>query len=162
MIGVVAAAGLGLGLVAVDGPHTPPSTGGAAQLAAFTLTSNSNGTATLTLIKGVSLDPNALRQKLAAAGIPAIVNVGRTCDSHPQPDGLDQVISPERRPDGSVVLMITPAAMPAGAELSIGVFPTVKTWSLATIGAPMTCDSTPPVRQSGDGARLSPASGPAA
>jgi hypothetical protein len=34
--------------------------------------------------------------------------------------------------------------MPAGAELSIGVFPTVRTWSLATIGAPLTCDATPP------------------
>lgn len=116
-VGVVAAAGLALGLVAVDGDlQTPPATGGDAQLTAFTLTSNSNGTATLTLVKGVPLDPNALRQKLAAAGIPAIVNVGRTCDSHPQPDGLDQVISPQRRPDGSVVLIITPSAMPAGGN----------------------------------------------
>ena len=148
-VGVVAV-GLALGLVTVDrGHHTPAASSGGVQLAAFTLVSNADGTATLTLIKGISLDPNALRQKLAAAGVPAVVNLGRACDSHPQPTGLDRVVSAQRRSDGSVVLVITPSAMPAGAELSIGIFPTVRTWSLATIGAPLTCDSTPPRAQSG-------------
>lgn len=144
-VGVVAAGALALSLVTVDrGQHTPAASSGGVQLASFTLVSNTNGTETLTLIKGIPLDADALRQTLAAAGIPALVNVGRTCDSHPQPAGLDQVVSPQRRPDGSVVLVITPSAMPAGAELSIGVFPTVRTWSLATIAAPLTCDTTPP------------------
>jgi hypothetical protein len=142
-VGVVAAVGLALGLVTVEGGQHPASNAGV-QLASFTLVSNTDGTATLTLIKGVPLDADGLRQKLADAGIPAVVNVGRTCDSHPQPAGLDQVVSPQRRSDGSVILTITPSAMPAGAELSIGVFPTVRTWSLATIGAPLTCDATPP------------------
>ncbi len=142
-VGVVAAAGLALGLVTAGGGQHPASNGGV-ELASFTLVSNADGTATLTLVKGVPLDADGLRQKLADAGIPAIVNVGRTCDSHPQPTGLDQVVSPQRRADGSVILTITPSAMPAGAELSIGVFPTVRTWSLATIGAPLTCDTTVP------------------
>lgn len=142
-VGVVAAVGLAVGLVTVEGGQHPATNGGV-QLASFTLVSNTNGTATLTLVKGVPLDADGLRQKLAAAGISAIINLGRTCDSHPQPTGLDQVVSPERRADGSVILTITPSAMPAGAELSIGIFPTVRTWSLATIGAPLTCDTTVP------------------
>jgi hypothetical protein len=147
-VAVVAAAGLAVSLVTVDRHQqtTPAAVG--VQLAAFTLVSNTNGTDTLTLNKGVPLDVSVLSQKLAAAGIPAVVNVGRTCDSHPQPDGLDAVISPQRRPDGSVVLVITPSAMPVGAELSIGVFPDGKTWGLATIGAPMTCSNTDPIHQS--------------
>jgi hypothetical protein len=158
-VGVVAAGGLALSLATVDqGQRTPTDNSGGVQLASFTLVSNTNGTETLTLIKGVPLDPSALRDKLAAAGIPAVVNVGRTCDSHPQPAGLDEVVSPQRRSDGSVVLVITPSAMPAGAELSIGVFPTVRTWSLATIGASLTCDTTPP-RSTGP---ASEGSGPAA
>jgi hypothetical protein len=162
-VGVVAATGLALGLVTVDGGHhTPAASSAGVQLAAFTVVSNADGTATLTLIKGIALDPNALRKKLAAAGVPAVVNLGRACDSHPQPTGLDQVVSPQRRSDGSVVLMITPSAMPAGAELSIGIFPTVRTWSLATIGAPLTCDSTPPRGQSGGPIPSSAAQGPAA
>jgi hypothetical protein len=147
-VAVVAVAGLGVSLAAAgQGHQTPASRSGGVELAAFTLVSNANGTATLTLVKGVPLDANALSQKLTEAGIPAVVNAGFTCDSHPQPSGLDQVVSPQRRSDGSVVLVITPSAMPAGAELSIGVFPNVRTWSLATIGAPMTCDSTPPRAQ---------------
>jgi hypothetical protein len=157
-VGVAAAAGLALSLVMVDrGQHTPAASNGAVQLASFTLVSNTNGTATLTLIKGIPLDAGALRQTLAAAGIPAVVNVGRTCDSHPQPVGLDEVVSPQWRSDGSVVLMITPSAMPAGAELSIGVFPDGKTWSLATIGAPMTCSSADPIHRPAGGAIASPA-----
>ncbi|HEY0870860.1 MAG TPA: hypothetical protein VGD55_10720 [Acidothermaceae bacterium] len=148
-VGVIAAVGLAVGLVTVEGDQHPESSGGV-QLASFTLVSNTDGTATLTLVKGVPLDADGLRHKLADAGIPAIVNVGRACDSHPQPAGLDQVVSPQRRSDGSVVLTITPSAMPAGAELSIGVFPTGRTWSLATIGAPLTCETTVP-QTSGSG-----------
>ena len=160
-VAVVAAAGLAVSLVTVDRhQHTTPTAGGV-QLAAFTLVSNTNGTDTLTLIKGVPLDANALRQKLAAAGIPAVVNVGSTCDSHPQPDGLDAVISPQRLSDGSVVLVITPSALPAGAELSIGVFPDGKTWGLATIGAPMTCSNIDPIHQSAGDATTKSAVGAA-
>ena len=36
-------------------------------------------------------------------------------------------------------MVITPSAMPNGTELSIGVFPTHKTWTLATANEPLTC-----------------------
>ncbi|HTC69434.1 MAG TPA: hypothetical protein VK662_07695 [Acidothermaceae bacterium] len=161
-VAVVVAAGLGLSAATVHrGPHNPVANNGDVQLASFTLVSNTNGTDTLTLVKGVPLDANALRQKLADAGIPAVVNVGSTCDSHPQPDGLDSVISPQRLSDGSVELVITPSAMPSGAELSIGVFPDGKTWGLATIGAPMTCSNTDPIHQSTGGATTRSAVGTA-
>jgi hypothetical protein len=149
-VAAVAVGGLALSVSAAGGSGKQPTVG-ATQLAAFTLVSNADGTDTLTLIKGQPLSASALIEKLSQAGVPAIVNVGKTCDSHPQPDGLDQVVAPQERADGSVVLVITPSAMPAGAELSIGVFPTAKTWSLATIGAPLTCDSTPPRQRSDNG-----------
>ncbi len=120
---------------------TPPaSTGGNIHLAAFTLVANRDGTATLTLIKGVPIDAEALRQKLAQAGVPAVVTVGRAC-SNPVADSaaLDQVVSVQPRTDGTVVMVITPSAMPNGTELSIGVFPTHKTWTLAAADAPLTC-----------------------
>ena len=120
---------------------TPPaSTGTNIHLAAFTVVTNPNGTATLTLVKGVPLDADALRQKLAQAGVPAIVTVGRSCSNQVADSAaLDHVVSVQQRTDGTVVMVITPSAMPSGSELSIGMFPTHKTWTLATTDAPLTC-----------------------
>jgi hypothetical protein len=113
-------------------------------LTAFTVVTNSNGTATLTLIKGVRLDADALRQKLAQAGVPAVVTVGRSCSNQVADSAaLDDVVSVQQRTDGTVVMVITPSAMPNGSELSIGVFPTHKTWTLATADAPLTCTTNP-------------------
>jgi hypothetical protein len=118
------------------------------QLAAFTVVSNPNGTATLTLKKGPSLNPDALSQALAGAGIPAIVRVGTFCHSTNQPPGLGQVLSSERRDDGTVVLVFTPSAMPEGAELSIGFKPDSVPgtkdrirFTLVTVGAELSCSS---------------------
>jgi hypothetical protein len=139
-----AAMALALVLAVVTLKHSsstsPTSTGGNLRLTAFTVVTNADGTATLTLIKGVPLDADALRQTLARAGVPAVVTVGRSCSNQVADSAaLDQVVSVRQRTDGSVVMIITPSAMPNGSELSIGVFPTHKTWTLATAGLPLTC-----------------------
>jgi hypothetical protein len=131
-----------LAVMILDHPGTTPpaSTGNSIRLAAFTVVTNPDGTATLTLIKGVPLDADGLRQKLAQAGVPAVVTVGRSCSNQVADSAaLDDVVSVHQRADGTVVMVITPSAMPSGSELSIGVFPTHKTWSLATAGVPLSC-----------------------
>ena len=146
-----AGVGIGLGLAlavsAFGRSGTVPSSHVArpAQLMAFTLVSNPNGTATLTLTKGQLPDPSVLRQQLAQAGVPAMVNVGSRCDSQGgDPPGLGQVITSKRLTNGNVILVITPAAMPEGSELAIGFFTNGQTWNLVTAGAPLTCTSTLP------------------
>jgi hypothetical protein len=146
----VAVAGLAIGLPAVGNYGTtaaPPISGSRpVQLAAFTVVSNPNGTATLTLLKGVTLNPDSLSRALAGAGVPAIVRVGSFCDQHPGPDGHGQVMSSERRADGNVVLVFRPSAMPAGTELSIGFKPESSPgtkdrvhFTLVDANAPMNC-----------------------
>jgi hypothetical protein len=145
--GVAIGLGLALAVSAFSGSRTVPSPddAGSAQLMGFTLVSNHNGTATLTLTKGQLPDPSVLRQQLAQAGVPAVVNVGSRCDSQGgDPPGLDQVITSQRLTNGDVILVIDPAAMPEGSELAIGFFTDSQTWNLVTAGAPLTCTSTPP------------------
>jgi hypothetical protein len=120
--GVAVATGLALGVPALNHNGTAPPSGGV-QLAAFSLVSNPNGTATLTLTKGATLNPATLGSALAGAGVPAIVRVGTFCDSPRKTPGLDQVMSSDKDSDGKVVITFTPSAMPAGAELSIGYKP---------------------------------------
>jgi hypothetical protein len=120
--GVAVVTGLALGVPALRDNGTAPPPGGV-QLAAFSLVSNPNGTATLTLVKGATLNPATLGNALAGAGVPAIVRVGTFCDSPRKTPGLDEVMSSERGTDGKVVVTFTPSAMPAGAELSIGYKP---------------------------------------
>ena len=137
------AAALAAGLTAVaitpSGAHPrPPVT---AQLAAFSVSAGPNGTTALTLRKGqrYRLDPVALRRALAEHDIPALVTLGQSCDTAPEPDGLDQAVVSQRQSDGSVTLTINPTAMPAGSELSIGYYPTRTTFSLIQQGAPLRC-----------------------
>jgi hypothetical protein len=81
-LSVAAAAGttLALGLSGVLGPAGTPGT---IRTASFTLVSNSNGTATLTINPKELLDPAALQNDLARYGIPAKVTVGSFCSSDP-------------------------------------------------------------------------------
>ncbi|MGN6790997.1 MAG: hypothetical protein ACTHJW_01265 [Streptosporangiaceae bacterium] len=122
-----ASTALALGLTgALGGARTP----GIIQTASFTLASNANGTATLTMDPKELLDPVALQNDLAQYGIPAKVTSGSFCSSDPAPSGFSQVVS--SRPAGqstvtpqSVVqptITIDPAAIPAGTELSFGYF----------------------------------------
>jgi hypothetical protein len=149
-VGAALAVGLAVGVPAVGhyGAGSPSADGNGVRLAAFSVVSNPNGTATVTLAKGPGLDPDALRAALAQADVPAVVRVGEFCHSGSQPPGLDQVLSSQRTADGTVMLIIDPAATPPGAELSIGFKPdsTPGTkdrirFTLVTAGADLSCDS---------------------
>jgi hypothetical protein len=149
---VAAAAGgiaLALGQTGAAGPAP------AIQTAAFTLASNADGTATLTINPKEVLDPAALQRDLAQYGIPAKVTTGSFCSSDPVPAGFSQVVrfSPAGEstitPQSGVhpTITIEPAAMPAGAELSFGDFQlgTQQQVSFALIDtSSYTCTSTPP------------------
>ncbi len=122
--GVAAGTALALGLTGVQGPAR---TSGTIRTASFTLASNANGTATLTINPKELLDPAALQSDLAQDGIPAKVTSGSFCSSDPHPAGFSQVVSVNWPPDASPsgvqpTITIDPSAMPAGAELSVGYF----------------------------------------
>jgi hypothetical protein len=153
-ISSLAGAGLTLGLgvlvamFAFGGAGVvPPSehSSNPAHLMTYSLVSNADGTATLTLIKGQLPDPNTLQRQLAQAGVPAVVSVGSRCDSQGgDPSGLDQVVTSARLPDGRVALTVTPSAMPQGTELAIAFFPNGQTWNLLARGVPTNCTSAAP------------------
>jgi hypothetical protein len=147
MAGAVSVVTLGLGLTAVfSAAGTNHPTGPAtAQLAAFSISGGPHGASSLTLRKGEQyrLNPVALRQALAHHDITALVTVGKSCDSNPEPEGLDRAVISQRHPDGSVTLTINPVAMPAGSELSIGYYTTGTTFALIEQGAPLNCSSAP-------------------
>ena len=102
--GAAIAAVAGVTAVAVAPTNHPPKPVNT-QLTAFSISPGPNGTSALTLRKGQQfrLDPVALRQALAQHGIPALVTVGRACDSVPEPAGLDQAVVAQRHSDGSVI-----------------------------------------------------------
>jgi hypothetical protein len=140
----VAASGAAAALVAasVGSPrHAPAAHPGGPQLAAFTVTSDPGGATSLTLRKGGSWQVNAaaLRAALAEHGIPALVTVGKSCDTNPEPAGLDQVITSNRQTDGNVDVTFNPTALPSGAEISIGLLPAHTKFSLIDEKAALHC-----------------------
>jgi hypothetical protein len=109
------------------------------ELTAYSVNSNPNGTVTVTLTLGQTIDPSTLREILAQAGVPALFSIGfvyETPSQPPAPASGHRVISPSIE-DGKIVLVITPSALPPGTELSIGYFPNHVAFRLVTIGAPM-------------------------
>jgi hypothetical protein len=166
-ITAAAAAGsvaLGLGLSGGLGSSPPPGTG-TIRTAAFTITRNANGTATLTINPHVLFDPSTLQSDLAQYGIPAKVTTGSFCSSDPAPSGFSQVVtfspafqgdSGQRHvPDPTVT--INPATMPAGTELSVGAFQVSSgdDTALALIDtSSYTCTSTAPTTPPSSGALL--------
>jgi hypothetical protein len=166
----VAAAGttLGLALAGALSPSPSPITGtGTIRTAAFTLTSNPNGTATLKINPLELLDTAALQRDLTQYGIPAKVTSGTFCSSSPAPSGFPQVVSifapwatatpqsggtatppPSGGPPPAITITIDPSAMPAGAALSVGDFllsSGQQQASLALIDtSAYTCSSNPP------------------
>src|SRR5262245_61648935 len=107
VLSAVAAAGCaGIMLAAVAFVAADHETGRTpnAALTAFTLRGGPAGSATLVLHKGAQyrLDPVALRRALAEHGIPALVTVNKSCDSSPEPDGLDNVVTTYRQDNGNV------------------------------------------------------------
>ena len=132
----VAGAGVALGL-GLAGPGPAHDTG-TIRTAAFTLVTNADGTATLTINPNVLLEPGTLQRDLARDGIPAMVTVGRFCSSDPAPAGFSQVVSLQKMPRAELpkpplpgtkpkhlpdrTMTINPVELPAGAELSVGNF----------------------------------------
>ena len=117
----VAGAGVALGLGLTG--SAPAHGTGTIRTAAFTLVSNANGTATLTINNNVLFEPGTLQADLAQDGIPAKVTVGSFCSSDPAPASVSQVISgPKTQPGEDPTITINPAEMPAGMELSFGNF----------------------------------------
>jgi hypothetical protein len=116
--GVAAAGVLALGLTGVfsSGGHAPSRAAGTIRTAAFTLASNADGTDTLTLNQ--LRNPGALQQALTKDGIPARVQTGSLCSSSPAPPN-NGVISGQKKPGPTQwVMVINPAKMPMGTELS--------------------------------------------
>ncbi len=116
--GVAAAGVLALGLAGVfsSGSHAPSGAAATIRTAAFTLVSNADGTDTLTLNQ--LRNPGALQQALSKDGIPAVVQTGSLCSSSPAPPN-NGVVSGQKKPDQTQwVMVINPAKMPAGTELS--------------------------------------------
>ena len=133
LAGTAGAAALALGLTGAFGSAPAYSTG-TIRTAAFTLTRNANGTDTLIINPRVLVEPSTLQNDLAQYGIPAMVDAGSFCSTNPAPAGFSQVVtfSPGGTAAGQAVqgngpgpqptITINPSAMPAGTELSFGVF----------------------------------------
>ena len=151
--GVAAGTALALGLTGVFSQGQAPAR---IQAAAFTLASNPNGTATLTINPGELFDPSALQNDLAHYGIPAVVTSGSFCTSDPPPAGFSQVVSFSPAGERTVqansgvnpTITIDPSALAAGAELSFGNFQLASGQQQADFtlidSSSHTCSSTPP------------------
>jgi hypothetical protein len=121
-------------------------------LAAFSVDTNPGGTVTVTLSDAQILDPDALRQALAQAGIRAKITPNSFC-YNPVPDrsALLQAVAFNRLSPGVASdTVITPSKLPAGSTLAIGYAhppaggPGKPHFDLLTAGAPVTCTSSPP------------------
>ena len=164
----IAGAGVALGLGLTG--SAPAHGTGTIRTAAFTLVSNANGTATLTINPNVLLEPGTLESDLAQDGIPAMVTTGSFCSSDPAPAGLSQVVSiqksqlaapppvvgkPQQRP--ARTMTINPATLPAGTELSFGNFQLANgaqtSYTLIDTGS-YTCTSTAPASPPADGGEI--------
>jgi hypothetical protein len=95
---------------------------GTIRTAAFTLVEHANGTVTLTINPRVLLEPATLQSDLRQDGIPAVVTTGSFCSSDPIPVGFPQVVSVSQLVGKQLTVTISPAAMPAGTEVSFGNF----------------------------------------
>ena len=164
----IAGAGVALGLGLTG--SAPAHGTGTIRTAAFTLVSNANGTATLTINPNVLLEPGTLQSDLAQDGIPAMVTTGSFCSTDPAPAGLSRVVSIQKaqlagppplggKPDQRPVrtMTIDPAALPAGTELSFGNFQLANgaqtSYTLIDTGS-YTCTSTAPASPPADGGEI--------
>ncbi len=101
----------------------PAAPGGAppAHLAAFSVTSNPDGTTTLAVSASGLLDPGPVRRALAAHGIPALVTDGSYCSSSPAPAGFTQVVQIVRAPARAGTEPARPGrALPSDAPCGAG------------------------------------------
>lgn len=135
-----------------------------ANLAAWSVNTNSNGTVTL-VVRDLR-DPAQLEHKLAEVGIPSVVYFGEFCYGQPVPgwrtDRVLQTAMLHRGSRGSFVeVTLTPSAMPEGAELMLSIptppdrggppgqsasrrVPNGAGIALIRPGSPVTCTTAPP------------------
>jgi hypothetical protein len=150
--GLVAAVALAISLGAFEATRTTPSPGRASvlklghsavhiQLAGYSINSNTDGTVTIRFTDEQSMNPTYMQQVLAKAGVPALIRIGSFCHTPTQPSGFE--VSDRQGPQGNV-MVITPSAMPAGAELSIGYFSDQVAWTMIAIGQPLSCVTSDP------------------
>jgi hypothetical protein len=171
---VGAGVALGLGLTGSAPAHAT----GTIRTMAFTLVSNADGTATLTINPNVLLEPGILQSDLARDGIPALVTVGSFCSSDPAPAAFSQVALVQKIPPSELpppplggkprrlparTMTINPAAIPAGTELSFGNFQLANgeqtSFALIDINS-YTCTSTAPTAPPPGGGEIAFSSGP--
>lgn len=155
---VAVAAGVGIDHAVSNRPAAAIGPGSAERpvhihAVAFSVDTTAGGTVTVTLMRDHVPDPGALRHALAEAGVPALVTAGSVCYV-PGPSALAHAFSPPRHlADGSTVITITRAAIPAGSKLSIGYFRVPGGGgihvSIVPGKGPLTCTSTPPARPGG-------------
>jgi hypothetical protein len=121
-------------------------------LADFSVDTNPGGTVTVTLSQAQIFDPDALRQALALARIPAKITPNSVC-YNPVSDrsALLQAVTFNRPAPGEASdVVITPSKLPTGSTLAIGyVHPPAggrakPYFDLLTAGAPVTCSTSPP------------------
>jgi hypothetical protein len=136
--------------------------------AAFTVDSYSDGTIHVTWNKNRYQDSASLQQALRAAGFPVLIREGVFCmgprdngylDPSGVGPGVGQVMQGEQGPDGSVVFVFTPSAMPHGDELFIGYLSPSQlavthgrpgsVERLVPTNAPLTCTTQPPPANTG-------------
>jgi hypothetical protein len=147
--------------------HSLGTSAGTTRTPAFILTSNVNGTDTLTLTMSQVLDPATLQQALTADDIPALVKSGTFCTSSPAPPdpvsaGVLSIQPPAGSPNEAVpassgpipsqvnqmaahtVTVINPAAIPSGTELFFGYSSTARAVFTDLIDiSSYTCSDTP-------------------
>jgi hypothetical protein len=144
----------------------PPPRASAAQLTAFTVVADSDGSTTLTLYPAQVINPDAVRQALAEHGIPALVTAGKFCRTADQPaPGVGQVavlpgqpLRPEGHPanrgERPGAIVIHGSAIPRGVKLSIGYRQDPQSreisFTLIKAGAPLTCTAIPDNGPHGD------------
>ena len=140
-IGVAVAAGFAFGGPSpghrqATPPRVAPSAGAAPvhiRTAAFSVDTYSDGTIHVTWDKSQYIQYGqhiaALQQALREAGFPVLIKEGVFCrgpndsgylDPSGVGTGVGRVMKGEDQPDGTVVFVFTPSAMPAGEELFIG------------------------------------------
>jgi hypothetical protein len=164
--GVVAVAGVAVGVTTLVSPSAEPSAPGGVHVhtAAYTVDTNPDGTVHVTWDKDrYFADHEGLQAALRKAGFPVLIKVGEFCrgphdDGKLDPSGVgpgvDRVMKGERGADKKVTFVFTASAMPAGTQLFIGYLTDAQRAAshgrmgsverLVPTGVPLTCTTDVP------------------
>jgi hypothetical protein len=116
-----AAAAAAVLATAMSHPGSGPGSGAPAraQLAAWTVTRQPDGTVSLTIRD--MRDPAGLQRRLRADGVPASVNTAgnQACQEYPPSTTLDQVFQLHQGTGLATTIIINPSSLPSGAGVEI-------------------------------------------